>query len=283
MEFILENIDINNYRGEIIFYWLERNITFTYKVDKIKQDNKRCKLKLDCKLPGTYRLGHNLQNKNTNMYEDIEINIMSDGVIELKGGVKKRLEWVYLKIINIEKDDIIIENYDKELFRKEENDVKRRTEMMNIEYWNNYWKCLHLISIIYPKDPDMDMKMSIKRLLKKLSGDGLTCNNCRRHFIKYLSDKNREKIGSNKEELINFFLGLHNNINKRNNKKEWSKKEVKEFYKDSERISNELILNLDINIISLLKTREIDKFPDIYNKIGRERLKRKWGLFILEK
>jgi hypothetical protein len=283
MEFILENIDINNYRGEIIFYWLERNITFTYKVDKIKQDNKRCKLKLDCKLPGTYRLGHNLQNKNTNMYEDIEINIMSDGVIELKGGIKKRLEWVYLKILNIEKDDIIIENYDKELFRKEENDVKRRTEMMNIEYWNNYWKCLHLISIIYPKDPDMDIKMSIKRLLKKLSGDGLTCNNCRRHFIKYLSDKNREKIGSNKEELINFFLGLHNNINKRNNKKEWSKKEVKEFYKDSERISNELILNLDINIISLLKTREIDKFPDIYNKIGRERLKRKWGLFILEK
>ena len=58
---------------------------------------------------------------------------------------------------------------------------------------------------------------------------------------------------------------------------------MKEFYKDSERISNELILNLDINIISLLKTREIDKFPDIYNKIGRERLKRKWGLFILEK
>ncbi len=283
MEFILENIDINNYRGEIIFYWLERNITFTYKVDKIKQYNKRCKLKLDCKLPGTYRLGHNLQNKNTNMYEDIEINIMSEGVLELKGGIKKRLEWVYFKIINIKEDDIIIENYDKEIFRKEENDVKRRNQIMNIEYWNNYWKCLHLLSIIYPNNPNMDMKISIKRLFKKLSGDGLTCNNCRRHFIKYLSDKNIEKIVSSKEKLIKFFLGLHNDVNKRNNKREWSREEVKDFYKDSIVINNELICDFDIDIKSLLNKNEIDKFPDIYNKTGRKRLKKKWGLFILEK
>ena len=21
---------------------------------------------------------------------------------------------------------------------------------MNLEYWNNYWKCLHLLSVLYP-------------------------------------------------------------------------------------------------------------------------------------
>ena len=58
---------------------------------------------------------------------------------------------------------------------------------------------------------------------------------------------------------------------------------MKDFYKDSIVINNELICDFDIDIKSLLNKNEIDKFPDIYNKTGRKRLKKKWGLFILEK
>ena len=76
---------------------------------------------------------------------------------------------------------------------------------------------------------------------------------------------------------------MHNDVNKRNNKREWSREEVKDFYKDSIVINNELICDFDIDIKSLLNKNEIDKFPDIYNKTGRKRLKKKWGLFILEK
>ena len=173
MEFVLENIDINNYRGNILFYWLERNITFTYTIDRIKQEGNKGILRLENKLVGTYRLGHNLQNKITNEYDDLEINIYSKGILELDGGKKKRLEWIYFSILKIGENDIIIDYYNKEKFRDEENDVRKRTEKMNLEYWNNYWKCLHLLSILYPNDPDINKKMSIKRLLKKLSKDGL--------------------------------------------------------------------------------------------------------------
>ena len=36
-------------------------------------------------------------------------------------------------------NDIIIDYYNKERFREGENDVRKRTEKMNLEYWNNYW------------------------------------------------------------------------------------------------------------------------------------------------
>jgi hypothetical protein len=283
MEFVLENIDTNNYRGDILFYWLERNITFNYTIDKIKQEGDKGILRLENKLQGTYRLGHNLQNKKTNEYDDLEINIYSRGILELEGGKKKRLDWIYFNIFYVKKDDIIIENYNKDRFREQESDVKRRTEKMNLEYWNNYWKCLHLLSVLYPLDPDMTKKMSIKRLLKKIEENGLKCNNCKIHFRRYLSDKNREKIVSCKEKLIKFFVGLHNNVNKRNKKREWSREEVKDFYKETEIINSEILLKYNIDIKRLLENNEIDKLPYLYNSKGRERMKRRWGLFILEK
>jgi len=283
MEFILNKIDINNYRGNIIFYWLERNITFNYNVDKFKQIGDKSILKLDYKLPGKYRLGHNLQNKQTNLYDDIEIDIHSKGILELRGGKMKRLEWIYFIINEIVENDIIIDKYDKDKFRNEENDIKSRTHKMNIEYWNSYWKCLHLISILYPNEPKINMKLSLERLLLKLKGNGLTCDNCRKHYIRYLSNNKIEKIVSNKEKTIKFFLGLHNDVNKRNNKREWTKLEVKEFYKDTEKINREILDNYKLDIKNLLESNEIDKFPDIYNNKGRECMKRKWGLFILEK
>ena len=67
------------------------------------------------------------------------------------------------------------------------------------------------------------------------------------------------------------------------NKREWTKLEVKEFYKDTEKINREILDNYKLDIKNLLESNEIDKFPDIYNNKGRECMKRKWGLFILEK
>ena len=181
------------------------------------------------------------------------------------------------------KCSIIIENYDKELFRKEENDVKRRTEMMNIEYWNNYWKCLHLISFYYPDNPDNNKKMSIRKLLSKMGKDGLKCRNCTNHFRNYISNKNIEIIVTNKNNLVNFFIDLHNNVNRMNGKIEYKKEEVYELYKDLEKISNELEEKYELNINNLLITNKINEFPDIYNTEGSILMKRKFGLFVLEK
>ena len=228
MEFVLEDFDVNNYTGEILFYWLERNISFTYSIKKIKQCGSKGIIKLDYKLVGTYRLGHNLKNKITMKYDNLKINIYSSNILELEGGVRKRLEWIYFKIREIDSNDIIIVIIDK--FREEERDVKDRSLKMNIEYWNSYWKCLHLISFIYPDNPDNNKKKSIKKLLSKMERDGLKCRNCTNHFRRYLANKNRDLIVSSKMNLVNFFIDLHNNVNRMNGKIEYNLERVEDLY-----------------------------------------------------
>lgn len=283
MEFVIENIDINNYNGEIIFYWLERDITFKYGINKIKQKGNKGIIRLDYRLVGTYKLGHNLRNKRDNKYDDLDINIYSNNIREVTGGILKRLEWIYFSILELSKDDIVFDLYNKDKFRELESDIKRRTLELNNEFWRNYWKYLHYLSLIYPENPSNKNKSNIKKLLKNMENDGLSCPNCRNHFKEYLSDKNRDIIVSNRDNLFNFFVDLHNNVNKRLGKGELSKRDVKEIYKDLENINKELINNYGIDIGLLLESERVNEFPNIYNKESRKIIRRRLGLFVLEK
>lgn len=283
MEFVLEDFDVNNYTGEILFYWLERNISFTYSIKKIKQCGSKGIIKLDYKLVGTYRLGHNLKNKITMKYDNLKINIYSSNILELEGGVRKRLEWIYFKIREIDSNDIIIDYYNKDKFREEERDVKDRSLKMNIEYWNSYWKCLHLISFIYPDNPDNNKKKSIKKLLSKMERDGLKCRNCTNHFRRYLANKNRDLIVSSKMNLVNFFIDLHNNVNRMNGKIEYNLERVEDLYKEPEQINNEIESKYKVNLKDLLIKNKIEEFPNIYNTKGKLLMKKRFNLFVLEK
>ena len=142
MEFVLENIDINNYYGEVVFYWLERDISFKYDINKIKQKENRGIIKLDYKLKGTYKLGHNLRNKKTGKKDEQEINIYSKNILEIEGGKRKALDWIYFSINEIKENDIIFDFYDKSKFRYEEKEIKKKTVLLNTEYWNKYWRYL---------------------------------------------------------------------------------------------------------------------------------------------
>ena len=75
---------------------------------------------------------------------------------------------------------------------------------------------------------------------------------------------------------------LHNNINRRNGKKELNRVEVNKLYSDKKNIISEL-LKVKINISKMLEENRVNEFPDIYNREGRRILKKKWGLFVLEK
>ena len=127
------------------------------------------------------------------------------------------------------------------------------------------------------------MKGSIKRLLKKLEKDGLKCRNCTEHFRRYLKDFNRDLIVQNRTNLFMFFVDLHNNINKMNNKKTLTIDEVEEIYKDTNNIEIDLIDNYNLNIKRLLVEYRIDKFPVIYNTESRKMIKKRLGLFVLKK
>ena len=282
MEFVIENIDINKYSGEIIFYWLERNITFKYGVEKIKQKGNRGIIKLDYKLIGTYKLGHNLRNKINNNYEDMEINIYSNNIKEIRGGLLKRLEWLYFSIIELSKSDVVFDIYNKENFRERESDIKKKTILLNNEFWRNYWKYLHYLSFIYPLNPSEENKNSVKKLLKNMENEGLSCPNCRIHFRKFLEKKDRNKIVSSKENLIDFFIDLHNDVNNRLGKGILSKEDVKELYNDLDKIRKDLINGYGIDMKKLVSENKIKEFPNRYNNNSRKMIRRRLGLFVLE-
>lgn len=283
MEFVIENIDINNYSGEILFYWLERDITFKYDINRIKQKKNTGTIKLDYKLEGTYKLGHNLRNKQTNKKENHIINIYSNNILEIEGGGRYAMDWIYFNIKSINKNDVIFDIYDKSKFRFQEKEQKKKTILLNKEYWNKYWSCLHLLSIFYPEEPSNEIKSSIKKLLKKLESNGLKCRNCTEHFRRYLKDFNRDEIVRNRDNLFIFFVELHNKINKMNSKRQLSIEEINEIYKDTDKIEIDLIDNYKLNIKRLLLENKIEMFPDIYNTEGRKMMKRRLGLFVLEK
>ena len=76
---------------------------------------------------------------------------------------------------------------------------------------------------------------------------------------------------------------IHNKINKMNSKRILSKDEVLDIYRDTDKIEIDLIDNYNLNIKRLLLDNSIDTFPDKYNKDGRRLMKKRLGLFVLEK
>lgn len=282
MEFVIKNFNKNLYSGELIFYWLERNLTFKYEVQKVKQRKNDGIIKLDYHLEGKYRIAHSFKNRSTNKYDDFELYVVALGAIQIRSKIKKRYEWVYFEIKKLSETDIIFQNYDQKKFKDEEKDMKGRTGKVNIEYWNSYWKCLHFLSFIYPDKPSDNNKKEIKKLLGKMKGDGISCPQCRQHFINYLQKLNVDEIVKSKDSLFNFFVDLHNSVNKKLGKGVLNYEKVRELYKDLDKIENELINMYSLNIRELLVSNNLINFPVIHNTKSRNMIKKRLNLFVLE-
>ena len=79
------------------------------------------------------------------------------------------------------------------------------------------WTYLHLLSISYPDKPSKHDKEVFKNLIKYI-GLTLPCNICKSHYFNFMTEK-KVKIGiTNKQNLMELFWKLHNNVNKINNK-----------------------------------------------------------------
>ena len=282
MEFVIKNFNKNIYSGEIIFYWLERNITFKYGIEKVKQQKNDGIIKLDFHIEGKYRIAHNLKNNKTNEYDDFRINIVALGAIQIASDIKKRYEWVYFEIRKLSETDIIFETYNKDKFEEEENDMRGRLGKVKIEYWNSYWKSLHYISLIYPENPSQENKKEIKKLLEKMKLDGISCPHCKEHYILFLKKYNIDKIGESNETLFQFFFDLHNNVNEKLSKPVMSSDKVKELYNDLEKIGLELRDMYSLDIKDLFEKNRLIEFPKIHHTTGSNLIKERLNIFVLK-
>ena len=130
------------------------------------------------------------------------------------------------------------------------------------------WFYMHTLSFNYPENPTNKNKVDHKEFFKNLK-ETLPCENCRNHYNKFWDTYKIENYLVSKQKLIEWVLILHNDVNKRNNKPQWSIDRLKKYYKKqySDEPENyliayaksiKLLLALFLVIILLLKK---------YNKI----------------
>jgi len=102
------------------------------------------------------------------------------------------------------------------------------------------WPALHVIAENYPKIPNEEYKKHCYNFLKGLPYM-LPCGYCGNHLLNEETtmdnqlgnnlDRNLTNAALNRSNLRNFLVDAHNNVNKHNNKKQWTYNEVKNYYK----------------------------------------------------
>jgi hypothetical protein len=99
---------------------------------------------------------------------------------------------------------------------------------MDPELWGpKLWFFLHTISFEY--NPSIETKKSYSTFFNSLAPI-IPCEICRLHYTKFLKNNPIENSLDNKESLIKWVLKCHNNVNKINNKPEWSYNDLMSKY-----------------------------------------------------
>ena len=99
--------------------------------------------------------------------------------------------------------------------------------MKNSQWGPSAWLFLHSVSFQYPENPTDQDKNNYKIFFESLQNI-LPCPNCREHYQKNLKE-NPMNLES-RESLIKWVIDLHNLVNQKNSKKEYSYDEVKDLY-----------------------------------------------------
>lgn len=107
---------------------------------------------------------------------------------------------------------------------------------MKPELWgSNAWKFLHAIALNYPINPSENKQKSMKSFIISLK-DILPCEICCINYNTHLNELNIDNAVLNQNNLIHFFIDLHNSVNKLNKKKTYSyeeaKKEIQYLYRN---------------------------------------------------
>jgi hypothetical protein len=160
-------------------------------------------------------------------------------------------------------------------FDKEFNIIKNLYIKEQTIFWNTYWKFLHTLTYHYPINPTDENKNQIKQLINRLRQGGLPCEICTKHFIQFSDQHKIELFYNSNFKLFEYFVMLHNSINKQHNKKILTINDARLLYKNS---NIDLQNTFNINIVQLFNQNKIVKFVIEMNTTIRNIIKKNVGL-----
>jgi hypothetical protein len=92
--------------------------------------------------------------------------------------------------------------------------------------WGPYgWKFLHFVTFGYPENPSNQDKLNYKNFFYSL-GNVIPCPTCAQHYKQHLNMYPlTDNILSNKKNVINWLIDVHNEVNKSLNKRTYTYEE----------------------------------------------------------
>ena len=107
------------------------------------------------------------------------------------------------------------------------------------------WFFMHTISFNYPTNPTQEEKKYYYNFFFNLT-KVIPCIECRNHYTNFFIKNSILNYLINRDKLIEWVVMCHNNVNKINNKPEWSLEKVFNHYQN-------IFLNKSSNNYTILK------------------------------
>lgn len=164
----------------------------------------------------------------------------------------------------------------------QENYLKYRRELVVLHnkfiptQWNTYWYYLHWLCYNYPNNPTEEDKNQIIDLVTDMRNDGIKCGKCRGHFDEWLNKNDINPYLESQDKLFDYFFTLHNDVNKRNEKKLFTKDEAIALFRDKD--WNQVFKKYQVDIMELLLTRNLKNFPKLFYTTIEENLRKEIGI-----
>lgn len=92
-----------------------------------------------------------------------------------------------------------------------------------------FWFTIHNATTTYPNKPTEFVQNGMKQLVSNMPLL-IPCIVCKEHFYSYLKTIDLDYITSSRENLFNFFIQVHNYVNRRFGKPEMSLTDAKKLY-----------------------------------------------------
>lgn len=121
--------------------------------------------------------------------------------------------------------------------------------MMNKNIWGpSGWLFMHSISFQYPENPTEEDKNNYRVFFESLKNT-IPCPKCREHYSENLKQKPIQL--NSRDELIQWVIDIHNEVNEKNSKKIYSRQEVEKLYlsKYNYSIKENLTENSSMNML----------------------------------
>jgi hypothetical protein len=92
-----------------------------------------------------------------------------------------------------------------------------------------FWHTIHIVALGYPKNPTYTDKKCAKEFYESLAYL-LPCSLCREHYQEHLKKNPINTFLDSRTDLIKWTIEIHNQVNKKLGKTEWSLEEVLTYY-----------------------------------------------------